>query len=303
MANRIIPLYVRIGTGRAFIVDANNVKINPSSYPVIHYSEVADVFLRPLDEDGTPWTLAELDAFGSRIFGIDKDANRATPLWVETTDNFTTNKYDNTIDNPVFSGSGLDDAISAGTHTGTTGATYTIEIDAVDTPDTIRWRKDSGAWTTAVAITSSNTLSDGVKIDFTATTGHTLNDQWMIVSHNAGELQCEADAFTTPYNQGIGTGNTITGIAQWNFSNNSAQDLIIQIPWILKGSIIDPGDSPPGAPDLYVLVSNNPPIESSDPTGGDLRDGLFWWNSTDEMLRVYDATSGKTFNINMTEKP
>jgi len=304
MATRKIELYVRIGRGRAFIVDEDNIKVSPSSYPVIHYSEVATVYLRPLNEDGTPWTLAELDAFGSYKFGLDDDFNRSTTPWVlalSTTSSFTTSNYDNVIGDPTFSGSGLDDAISSGTHTGTTAGTYTVQIDATGTPDSIRWRKGTAAWTTGANITSDNTLSEGVHILFTATTGHTLDDEWTIVASNAGQLYCEADAFTTAFSQGIGTSEAVDGNAEWQFLNNSDQDLIIQIPWILKGSIIDSGDTPPAASSQYVLVSDNPPVETSDPTGADLREGLLWFNSTDYVLRLY--ANSTTYNIGMTPKP
>ena len=82
----------------------------------------------------------------------------------------------------VFTGSGLNDATSAGTYTGTGGTnTYTIILDATGTPDTFKWKKNSGSFTTGVSITgSAQAIADGVTITFAATTGHTLNDQWVI---------------------------------------------------------------------------------------------------------------------------
>jgi hypothetical protein len=81
----------------------------------------------------------------------------------------------------VFVGTHLDDATSGGTYTGTVSATYTIEIDSAGTPDTFKWKKNSGAWTSGVAITgSAQTLSDGVTITFGATTGHTATEYWTI---------------------------------------------------------------------------------------------------------------------------
>ena len=78
MANRVINLYVRIGQGRAFLVTSDNIKLSPAAYPVVHYSEIVEVHLRPLDNDGDPWSLAELDAFSTYKFGIDEDFNRST---------------------------------------------------------------------------------------------------------------------------------------------------------------------------------------------------------------------------------
>lgn len=98
----------------------------------------------------------------------------------------------NTIETEVFTGSGLDDATKGGTYTGTVTATYTVIIDSTGTPDTFKWKKNSGSFTTGVVITgSAQTLSDGVTITFSATTGHTANDQWVITAisyANASDL-------------------------------------------------------------------------------------------------------------------
>ncbi len=79
-------------------------------------------------------------------------------------------------------GSFLNDLTPGGLYTGfaaSPGATYTVIIDAAGTPDTFKWRKNSGSFTTAVAITgAAQTLSNGVTVTFAATTGHTLNDEW-----------------------------------------------------------------------------------------------------------------------------
>jgi len=63
--------------------------------------------------------------------------------------------------------------------TGGTGANATINITAI--ADSIKWRKNGGGWTTLVTITgAAQTLDEGQTITFTATTGHTLTDQWVI---------------------------------------------------------------------------------------------------------------------------
>lgn len=83
----------------------------------------------------------------------------------------------------VFTGSGLNDATSGGTMTGQQTATYTVIIDSTGTPDTFKWKKNSGLFITGVAITgSAQTLTDNITITFAATTGHTLNDQWVITA-------------------------------------------------------------------------------------------------------------------------
>ncbi len=87
------------------------------------------------------------------------------------------------VANPVFAGAGLDDMSSGGAYTGASAATFTIEIDATGTPDTFKWKKDAGGYTSGVSITgSAQTLQEGVTVTFAATTGHTLTDVWTIVT-------------------------------------------------------------------------------------------------------------------------
>lgn len=87
-----------------------------------------------------------------------------------------------------FVGAGLNDASWGTGFSGATSAYFEVVIDAESAPDTFKWRKDGGGWTTGVAITgAAQTLSDGQQITFGATTGHTLNDSWCI-----GNLKDEA---------------------------------------------------------------------------------------------------------------
>jgi hypothetical protein len=84
----------------------------------------------------------------------------------------------------VFTGSGLNDCYTAGLYylgTDTTSVTYTIAIDGNGTPNTFKWQKNAGTWTTGVNIVAGATaLSDGIYVHFNATTGHTIGDQWVI---------------------------------------------------------------------------------------------------------------------------
>lgn len=80
-----------------------------------------------------------------------------------------------------FKGDGLNDCTLGTGFSGAASAYFEVVIDAEGTPDTFKWRKDGGEWTTGVAITgAAQTLSDGQTITFAATTGHTLADQWVI---------------------------------------------------------------------------------------------------------------------------
>jgi len=48
-------------------------------------------------------------------------------------------------------------------------------------PNTFKWKKDSGSFTTGVAITGiAQDLQEGVQVTFASDFGHTLNDQWTI---------------------------------------------------------------------------------------------------------------------------
>lgn len=84
-------------------------------------------------------------------------------------------------DNTTFTGTGLDDATLVGHFNGTSSKTFYVKIDATGTPDTFSWSDDNFATTeaTGVAITGAEqTLADGVKVEFNATTGHTVGDIW-----------------------------------------------------------------------------------------------------------------------------
>lgn len=76
---------------------------------------------------------------------------------------------------------GLNDIHVNGTYTGSVSSQFDVEIDAVGTPDTFKWRQDGGAYTTGVAITGDYVAlsgGDGITVKFDATTGHTLGDRW-----------------------------------------------------------------------------------------------------------------------------
>lgn len=76
---------------------------------------------------------------------------------------------------------GLNDATAGGAFTGTADCVYTIEVAAASTPDTIKIKKDSGAYGDPVNITAGAiSVGEGVTITFGATTGHTAGDIWKI---------------------------------------------------------------------------------------------------------------------------
>jgi hypothetical protein len=92
-----------------------------------------------------------------------------------------------TFSEPVFTGSGSNDALFSGIYTEDTSKDYIIEIDAIATPDTFKWSDDGGStYTTGVAITgAAQTLSNGISVTFVETTGHTLADKWEFTARPA----------------------------------------------------------------------------------------------------------------------
>src|SRR5574343_105689 len=75
---------------------------------------------------------------------------------------------------------GPDDCVFSGPYTGTTSSTFRVEIDddSAD-PETFKWRKDAGSWTTGVAITGDDqTLVEGITVNFAVLVGHTTGDYW-----------------------------------------------------------------------------------------------------------------------------
>lgn len=95
-----------------------------------------------------------------------------------SSDHTTGDKWVFTARNPH-----LDDAAVSGDFTGSTAATFDVEITSEAAPDTFKWRKNSGAYTTGVAITgAAQLLSDGISITFSATTGHSYSYKWTITA-------------------------------------------------------------------------------------------------------------------------
>jgi hypothetical protein len=124
------------------------------------------------------------------------------------------------IGTPVFTGTGLNDLSKGGTFNVLVDHVYTIIIDGNGTPDTFKWKKDNGSFTTGVAITgSAQTLSEGVTITFAATTGHTIGDQW-VVTVTAGVAIASAVAVADLLPIAVGSGAELV-IYDGNNSNGT----------------------------------------------------------------------------------
>jgi len=85
------------------------------------------------------------------------------------------------IGSVTFTGSGTNDMTTSGTYVGP-NATYCVQVDGSDTPDTFEWGTDPSCTVftaTAVPMTGSpQLLSNGVYVTFAATTTHTVGDHW-----------------------------------------------------------------------------------------------------------------------------
>jgi hypothetical protein len=115
-------------------------------------------------------------------------------------------------DNTTHTGSGLDDGVLVGHFNGTASKTFYVKIDATGTPDTFSWSDDNFTTTeaTGVAITGAEqTLADGVKIEFNATTGHTLGDIW---SGTAAPSNVDTGIASNRNTGGSGVGYTHIGL-------------------------------------------------------------------------------------------
>ena len=124
--------------------------------------------------------------------GTELDAN-GIPVVHHTP--YTWGDYDKALVNGtciypvIFSGVGLNDAVSDGTFTGTVNIDYKIEIDSIDpeSNDTFKWSDDGGStWNaTLVPITgAAQDINNGVTIAFEGVIGHTLSDYWTFTAYN-----------------------------------------------------------------------------------------------------------------------
>ena len=109
-----------------------------------------------------------------------------------------------------FSGSGLNDLTWGTGYSGADASIYEVVIDHAAATDSFKWRKDGAAWTEDVNITGAEqTLDEGQKLTFAATTGHTATDQWVI-----GNLKAEPTTES-------GTGAQITAAARQLLNPNA----------------------------------------------------------------------------------
>jgi hypothetical protein len=81
----------------------------------------------------------------------------------------------------VFIGSGLDDATLVGHYNGPITEQFNVKINATGTPDTFDWSLDNFTSREAVSVAitgGEQSLANGISVNFEATTGHTIGDEW-----------------------------------------------------------------------------------------------------------------------------
>ena len=127
----------------------------------------------------------------------------------------------NTGIGPVTATAVLDDLTVSGTYIGKEGKDFVVEIDAIGTPDTYKWSIDGGSTfvETGISATGSQELlpetngGTGIRLDWGATTGHTLGDKWEFTTTVSG-FSPESDDLLFYMNGeeslmcGVGAGNT-----------------------------------------------------------------------------------------------
>lgn len=124
--------------------------------------------------------------------------------------------------NTGFSGTGLDDGVLTGHYTGTaSNKVYYVQIDSSHgSDDTFKWSNDNFTTTIAanVAITGNDqALSDGISIEFNATSGHTVGDKW---TGTANPTNVDTGVFSNRNTGTSGVGFTHVG---WFFDVSDGQ--------------------------------------------------------------------------------
>jgi hypothetical protein len=138
------------------------------------------------DDGGSTWDATVQDCDSAPI----TLNNGVTVAWTATTGHFIPNRWTFTTTPRAtgttnFTGSGIDDCSKSGAFTGIINKHYIVKIDSElggsGGVDTFKWSDDNGATWEATGVDidgTAQTLNDGQKAQFSATTGHTLNDQW-----------------------------------------------------------------------------------------------------------------------------
>ena len=130
------------------------------------------------------------------------------------------------IDFPIFYGEGNNDmACNTGSNNGTHNLDlrYDIKISSTGTPDKFKWRKRTRTeigvnepYSSEISITgSAQTLDNGVQVTFSSTTGHTVDDRWVVNAKIADNSAMDEETrraygiFSSPPNGSILVGSDV----------------------------------------------------------------------------------------------
>jgi len=182
------------------IPNTNPVVLDSNGEAIIYVNVPIKVILtRPADDAGSPYLTQDYLAVEQDVIirgTYDSVTNNyyavsSVPAQTVLSDNlmliFTPGAdSETTLTSQAFTGVGINDCTFYGPYIGTTsGSTFNVEIDGVGTGtggcDTFKWRKDAGAYTATVDIVGGNqALIEGVYVQFSKTTGHTVLDLWTL---------------------------------------------------------------------------------------------------------------------------
>ena len=199
-------------------------------------------------------------------------------------------------------GCGVDNLTPSGTYTGTDQRTqfYFLSVDGTGSPNTFSWQLKSGpgsygSATTHVPMTAcpaTTALSNGVKVCWTSTTGHSMGGQWNVLATNG----YTSDDFTTITANASGalTFNAIpaapragSGSAQWG---------------------IVPADITITQNVLYKPPAWNPANAGWDGITRDVKDlletkyGVRWYVNGNLMQHTWNGGQYEAWNINANDQ-
>lgn len=183
---------------------------NSASFSGVTGNLIGDVYLRSLEAD-----TSSVDNFFFEGLSSTKNA-QDNEIKGEI-------KY---IDFPIFYGEGNNDmACNTGSNNGTHNLDlrYDIKISSTGTPDKFKWRKRTRTeigvnepYSSEISITgSAQTLDNGVQVTFSSTTGHIVDDRWVVNAKIADNSAMDEETrraygiFSSPPNGSILVGSDV----------------------------------------------------------------------------------------------
>ena len=185
--------------------DSQGLKTNLIKTKVLEVTDQDKNFLQPDDitntiEEKSGWY------FKVKPDGFRLDQDDLVSFNLETYDS-SRQEYNNPIrslqsyiSKPHFYGDTLDDMTSSGSYTGSNNARnrYLIRIDTIGAVDTFEWSDDNGVSFTATGVSITGgiqNLNNGVSIQFSNLTNHSLADEWNINARATFSIEGDSRAY------------------------------------------------------------------------------------------------------------